>query len=281
MRRINKIVLSVMAGVLLFGMALAQQPTTHTKPTKVLKPAATAAEAAAVPIQPADLRAQLHSMKTNLARVRTTDKVLKKQLALEAQMLEAMLVELERLQVATPQEMQAVPASENSVAGTDGELEITSVPADAAVYVDGVAIGATPMRMPAASGTREVTLVRPGYFESQTKANVIAGQRTSLHLKLNRLWGEGAFAKYSDTKGMVEVTSNPPGAEIWVAGRRSPKNTPFKFPAPSGTHTVELRLEGYHTLQKQVTVVPDKTVALIETLEPNADTLAKIEKPLH
>jgi len=67
--------------------------------------------------------------------------------------------------------------------------------------------------------------------------------------------------------GSIYASSTPPGAEIIIDGKASGVKTPGKVTdVEAKDHTVVLRLSGYRDKSVKVTVAPDKTKMLSETL---------------
>ena len=52
----------------------------------------------------------------------------------------------------------------------------------------------------------------------------------------------------------LSLTSNPPGAEVWVDGVDLQKTTPCELPLAPGDHKITIRLAGYDELAKMVPV---------------------------
>jgi PEGA domain len=86
---------------------------------------------------------------------------------------------------------------------------------------------------PLAAGNYKVTVSSPGYTSETRVAQVVAGTRTPLDLKL------GA------SKGFLKVAGSPPGASIYMDGKDTGKATPAEFTLDPGTHTVTLRKPGH------------------------------------
>jgi len=74
-----------------------------------------------------------------------------------------------------------------AVAATTGALVIDSRPIGATVFVDGQAIGVTPLSLPALEpGTRRIRLQLEGFNPWVTTAQVQAGTRTRVAASLER-----------------------------------------------------------------------------------------------
>jgi hypothetical protein len=58
--------------------------------------------------------------------------------------------------------------------------------------------------------------------------------------------------------GVINVRSEPPGAEIWLNGMKLPHRTPSRLDAEPGPNTIELRLAGYRSVRRSAEVVSSK-----------------------
>jgi len=63
------------------------------------------------------------------------------------------------------------------------------------------------------------------------------------------------------------VNSDPKGAEIYVEGNYLNKKTPNKISLAPGEYELQLRLDGYTTLSRKVTVQKDTPLTISETLK--------------
>lgn len=66
--------------------------------------------------------------------------------------------------------------------------------------------------------------------------------------------------------GVLEVSTNPNGAELWMQGKMLGK-TPLKQQSPAGVYSIELRLAGYKTLSKEVDIKAGKSTTELFELE--------------
>jgi len=78
--------------------------------------------------------------------------------------------------------------------------------------------------------------------------------------------------------GLLEVTSQPTGAEVLVDGRRLGV-TPYLRPAGTGEHEVVVHKTGYLDYQNTVDVVPGRGSALDAVLRPDMTPPAKPPEP--
>ncbi len=161
-------------------------------------------------------------------------------------------------------------------------LALNSQPPGAEIVVDDQPTGMlTPAEITVPTGSHTIALRKPGFEDAGTQANVSDGQRFSFAPKLQpkrldlaqlrRLMAGGAkrgLPAPGQDRGVVQIRTQPKGAEIVINGFVVPRRTPFRFPLRPGIYNLTLRLEGYKPVQKQVDVVKDKIVQINEVLEP-------------
>jgi serine/threonine protein kinase len=95
------------------------------------------------------------------------------------------------------------------LAPRSGMVQLQVKPADASVTVDGVPIKAiSPFRIDRPAGAHQLRIVRPGYAPLVQKIWIGAGQRGHLEVALRPAASTG-----------FELTSNPPGALVWLDGK--------------------------------------------------------------
>jgi len=72
-----------------------------------------------------------------------------------------------------------------------------------------------------------------------------------------------------DTPGTLTITTDPPGAEIWLDTDPGPSaTTPAMLTLSPITHPVMLRLTGYRDYVTSVAVRPGENVTLAAAMEP-------------
>jgi len=162
-----------------------------------------------------------------------------------------------------------------------GTLAVRSDPPGAEIYLDGKSTGkVTPAEFKLEAGEHEVEVRKGGYQDADTKVNLRAGANHTFAPKLEqakagggnpfrgigRLFGGG---KIPEGKGMVNIKTNPSGADIFHNGVKVDKQTPAKFPMDPGTYKVTIRKDGYKPKQHQFIVEKGKSVDVDVTLEKN------------
>lgn len=120
-----------------------------------------------------------------------------------------------------------------------GDIDVTTNPIGAQVYVDDKLVGYSPMTVHALVGQRKVTIKRDGYNTENRTVNVAESQTTRLDLKLSNI---------------VSMTvSSSPRARLYVDGDFVGK-TPAGRSVIAGNHTVRLEADNYKSLEKEVFV---------------------------
>ncbi|MBK9303360.1 MAG: PEGA domain-containing protein [bacterium] len=139
-----------------------------------------------------------------------------------------------------------------------GEVLVTSVPAGAAVLVDGAATGeTTPASLLLGVGPHRIAVDLMGHLATPASLDVavIAGAFATADFALDAL-------------GALAVSSDPAGAAILLDGAETGHVTPHTFDVVAGDHLVELRLAGYtDPLEtREVSVLPGETASIEATL---------------
>ncbi|MFC1652073.1 PEGA domain-containing protein, partial [Patescibacteria group bacterium] len=68
--------------------------------------------------------------------------------------------------------------------------------------------------------------------------------------------------------GIIVVNSNPDGAEIYVNGQKRSEKTPVTLKdIPAGDHTISLKKENYHSIEKHITVNTEDVNREFESIE--------------
>lgn len=153
-------------------------------------------------------------------------------------------------------------------------ISVTSDPPGAHVEIDGADTSKiTPAQIPVAEGQHTVVLRLAGYREAQANAQVEKGQIYNLPQRLVSVTQQTTDASSTPPpiptgKGLVDFVTVPPGASIFIEGRRANVTTPAHNVFPVGNYSVELRMSGYKPLQRMVHVEDGKTSTVREYLDP-------------
>jgi formylglycine-generating enzyme required for sulfatase activity len=141
----------------------------------------------------------------------------------------------------------------------DGRIELASVPAEAAVSVDGEFRGPTPLTLRLRPGrAHRITLTKPGYEAVTRELSVEADSGRRVTIELPAQYGE------------IQIASEPPQAEVWVDGRREDV-TPTTLRLTALPHAIEVRHDGYASQTREITPRPGFAQMLDLTLEPLDD----------
>jgi hypothetical protein len=126
-----------------------------------------------------------------------------------------------------------------------GMLTVESTPAGSQVFVDEELKGKTPLTIPVAAGKHELKLTRRGL--TYEKSIVIEEGKTRVE---RYAWSRAR----QPGRGGLRVSSEPPGAKVYVDGKLQGE-TPLDLPnTPVGSHTVTIE-SGIGTVRRTVNVV--------------------------
>ena len=130
---------------------------------------------------------------------------------------------------------------------TTGSVNVSSSPSGAEVYIDGVSRGVTPVILrDIAAGTHTFRLKLSGYQDSEGSVIVEAGQTAVISAALTRII----------TAGDLDISSVPPGADIYIDGTKLSGVTPQVVPGLSeGTHGLVLKLAGYRDYGQSFNII--------------------------
>jgi hypothetical protein len=155
-----------------------------------------------------------------------------------------------------------VPVSNPST----GDIQVTSAPAGAAVYVNSNYQGTTSTGSPLditglQPGTLTIVLKKSGYNDYTTTTNIVAGTTAQVSATLQPA---GTPVKTSN----VQITSDPSGADVYVNNVYK-GITPLSFQnVPAGTGTLTISLSGYNTYTTTVTLAAGQDYQVNAALTP-------------
>lgn len=147
--------------------------------------------------------------------------------------------------------------------GETRSLSINSDPDNAFVYLNGNILGVTPIwdREIAFADSAHIRIEKHNYLARDTTIALAADSAMTVAFQLVAERGnrKRSLRKTSSTakrKGSLQVRTIPPGAEIWLAGKRLPdKQSPVLIrDLLPGDYQVNLRRQGYQTFSDIVTV---------------------------
>ncbi|MBT5307422.1 MAG: PEGA domain-containing protein, partial [Candidatus Scalindua sp.] len=149
-----------------------------------------------------------------------------------------------------------------------GSFTMISEPTDATLYIDDQKIGTTPLTIDAPSPGKHLIETRmDGYEKWSRSIDFVHGKSITL------------TATLQINPGTVSITSEPSNAIILINSNEVGK-TPFAITdhAP-GTHTVELRMDGYETWTKSVDFEQGKKVAIAAELKMKEGSISISSNP--
>ncbi|KAF1078665.1 PEGA domain-containing protein [Methanogenium sp. MK-MG] len=156
-------------------------------------------------------------------------------------------------------------------------IRISSVPAGAAIYLNGIYQGETmesgyfPIT-DLRTGQHTILLRLRGYDDYQERVSLSEGQTVTVYANLEGGSGSATTTPSAGT-GKLALSTSPPGAEIRIDGSISDRMTPATITGiPAGTHTIRLQLAGYAPAEATVTVTAGQTASLSLPLAPGEAT---------
>lgn len=160
---------------------------------------------------------------------------------------------------------QSVYLTLNPVTPTTGNLQISSSPSGAAVYVNNVYYGTTPhtvSNLPA--GSCDLKLTYSGYNDYRDTVTIVAGQTMTTYATLQA----------QVTYGTLSVSSSPSNANIYLDGSYK-GTTPRTIGGLSqGAHTLEITMPGYQEWTNTIQIHSNQVSYVTATLstDPQATT---------
>ena len=152
-----------------------------------------------------------------------------------------------------------------------GQMTVDSTPQGAQVQLDGATdpTWVTPLAISSLDpGPHSITISKSGFVTDSRTIKVVSGSKASVVVHLNQL------------SATLSVTSNPPGANIYVDGRDMGKLTPAQVSVDKGQHVVLIRKAGYIDETASAQFALGQTVALSPTLRAmgNVDNIRTVGK---
>ncbi|WP_297073261.1 PEGA domain-containing protein [Thermococcus sp.] len=135
------------------------------------------------------------------------------------------------------------------------ELNVSSTPEGAEIYLDGLPLGKTPLSRHVQPGNYTLTIVLKGYFNWTKNVTLGPGENLTINAALR------------PKPGVISVVSHPEGAKVYVDGNYTGK-TPLNVSVSAGKHEVRLSLRNHETYSTTVEVEPGALVSISEVLKP-------------
>jgi hypothetical protein len=149
-----------------------------------------------------------------------------------------------------------------------GDLQVSSTPPGASVYINGDYQGSTPSKglldiSDLVPGSYTLVLKRSGYQDYTASVTIEAGKTVQIIAPLQP-------AAHSVDTASVDVSSTPSGADVYV-NTAFVGITPLSFhDVPAGPYTVEIRMEGYNPFSTTGQVAAGQNIQIIAALSPVA-----------
>jgi serine/threonine-protein kinase len=174
---------------------------------------------------------------------------------------------------------------------TVGTVKIASTPAGADITLNGKATGQkTPATLSLPPGNHVIKLHKDGFQEATENITVALGQTQNITGKLQAVPATTAaapasakptqpakesnpFAKIgrffkggNNERGKLSIKTTPAGAKIILNGEASSSVTPATIETKAGKYKVQLELDGYQTVEREVKVEKGKQTGIAEVL---------------
>ena len=146
-----------------------------------------------------------------------------------------------------------VYASLTPVQGT-GSVYVTSNPSGATATLDNSRTGNTPYTFTSvATGSHTLQISRSGYQTYTGSVSVLSGSTTTVSVTLPQI---------TSSEGSLYLTSNPPGARVYVDSSYKGTTPTTVASLSQGTHAVTLQLYGYQDYSGTTTIYAGQTTTL-------------------
>jgi hypothetical protein len=152
---------------------------------------------------------------------------------------------------------------------TTGDLDVSSTPSGASVYLNGAYKGETRSSGPLfitglSPGAYSTVLKKSGYNDYSTTTNIVAGTTAQVSAALQP-------ATVKPTTASAEIYSQPSGADVYINNAYKGV-TPLSFENvpidATKTYSIELRLAGYKTYTDSGSISPGQNVVINAALTP-------------
>jgi hypothetical protein len=151
-----------------------------------------------------------------------------------------------------------------------GTLQVSSNPTGAAVKIDGMDYGPTPLVVDLPTGRYKLEVRQKGYEPVFTEAFVLERETTLKIANLKKI--------IRSAPGRLNVTTRPAGAWVFVDGGYIGA-APLTVPLPAGAHRVQIRKPGFLVLEKQMRIRAGRERNVNVDLVPAAATLPPNRSP--
>ncbi len=149
-----------------------------------------------------------------------------------------------------------------------GDIEVTSLPPGAEVFMDGKKVGITPLSMSnVKKGTKKIEVKKMCYAPESRTVEIKPLKKVSLDIKLKNACGS------------LRIASKPQGAKVFINGKMT-GTTPLAIKKlKAGKISLELKKECYKSVKRSVSVDPLKQNSVNISMEPTCGSLRIASKP--
>jgi hypothetical protein len=148
-----------------------------------------------------------------------------------------------------------------------GSLKITSLPADALIYLNNAYVGKTPRVEKVSEGEYDVKVTLKGYRTYAKKVQVSKKEITSVDAEL------------SEQRGRLEIKTNPFKAIVYLDGIKLNQVTPLVIEKPPGEYELKIIKDQYYVDQRSIIIRDDTTEEVEVDLVPQIGKLAIASEP--
>ena len=129
----------------------------------------------------------------------------------------------------------------------EGKLTVDSIPSVAAVYIDGIRRGSTPLTASFPPGKYRLRIEKSGYQEKMEEIEISAEQTVEKKYALNRLVAKTQPVRQYDLK----ISPIPSPAKIFI-NDEFVANYPFSRKYQRGRYRIRIENEGYETVKEEI-----------------------------
>ena len=160
------------------------------------------------------------------------------------------------------------PPSYPGIKEDRASIQVTSNPAGAGVYLDGLSKGVTP-----SSGYLDISDLSPGTYTIHLTLSGYTDYTTQITLSRNEVATISAdlTSTYVPSEyGALSVQSTPSGADVFLDNEYKGITPVTLQKISTGSHTILIKNEGFSSYSGDVYIVPDQASALSVTLTASA-----------
>jgi hypothetical protein len=136
-----------------------------------------------------------------------------------------------------------------------GRLILETTPSGAKAYIGEDLIGTTPLTHDKPVGKYVLTLKKPGFRDKVIEANLAPDESLDITVEL------------SERSGSLNITTNPPGAEVHVNDAYQGE-TPISVQKKPGVYKVSIRKKQYRELNEEIVIEDNITKNIQRDLDP-------------